>query len=119
MAMLKLGHGLRAINGKRGGNVYRNDQRGPHIQKFPRLVHRQPTAGQKNQRGYFAQCVTAWKPLTTTEYFWLWHIYAQQHPITNRLGEYKTLTARHMFFKFNLPRLADSLPIITNPFAMT
>lgn len=119
MAMIKLAHGLHAINGKRGGNVYREDQCGPHAQAYPRLLDKPPSYLQKEQRGYFAQCVTAWKPLAYTEYMWIWHAWSATHPVTNKKGDYKVLPARQMFFKFNMKRLADGLPIITNPFSMT
>lgn len=115
MAMLKLGGPLRDINGKRGGNIYRNDQCGPHAQAYPRLVDRPPSSMQKQQRIWFMQCAAAWKPLAFTEWMWIWHWVSAQHPVVNKKGETRFLPARQFFFKVNMRRLALGLPIITDP----
>ncbi len=115
MAMLKFGHGLRGIKGKRSGNIYRRDTHCHHVQAFPRLVNRWPSTTQQSQRKYFTQCQSAWSALPALEYHVRWLIYSRMHPITNKLGEFRILPARLKFFSVNMKRLADSEAIINDP----
>lgn len=115
MSLLKLGHGLRSIKGKRGGNIYKRDTSGYHSQTYPRLVRYAPKSRQLSQRGFFCECVTAWTDLTGTEFPTLWQIYSSMHPISNKIGKQIILPGRIMFFKINLYRLARGQEILTNP----
>lgn len=115
MAMIRFGHGLRGIKGKRGGNVYRRDTHCHHVQAFPRLVRTGLSSEQKAQRKYFTQCQSAWSALPYLEYHVRWLIYSRMHPIANKLGELRVLPARLKFFSVNMKRLADSQAIINDP----
>ncbi|KKN02814.1 hypothetical protein LCGC14_1113820 [marine sediment metagenome] len=115
MAMVKVGHGLRDLKGKRGGNVYTRDRFCLHSNAFPRLVNRNPSSAQKSQRSFFSQCVPAWTALAGTRFPFMWIIHSRAHPVTNKLGEVKILTGRQSFFKINMQRLADLDPITSVP----
>lgn len=112
---------LAEIEGKQGGEHYRHDQCGFHLQQNP-TKKRTPSSHETEQRRFFQQVTHAW----SREGFGgdkadreSWKVYGQQHPKKNKKGEAKTLSGQTAFHHINLQRLIEGKPIIWNPDTMS
>ncbi len=115
MAMAKLGGGITEINGRMGGNIYRRDQCGQHIQGYPRIIDRHPSPSQLKRRNAWRTCYGYWKKHATWEFVARWQQYANNHTITNRKGETYALTHYQMFMKINVTRVYNDVEITEYP----
>lgn len=104
MAMVKRATPISNITGKQGGIIHREDQCGPHIQAFPRLIEHEPTAAQKKRRKAFRTLIThlrKFSPFQAAD----WQAYANAHPKKNKKGETKTLSWWSAFVGYNINRV--------------
>jgi len=107
---------LTEINGKKGGEIYRHDNCGQHIQKYPRLVKKWGSPSQTKIQNAFSQLWFHWWKKYTNEYqHQMWWIYSRLRPQKNKKGEPTYLTGFNMFVKINLPRLIKDLPPYLDP----
>lgn len=116
MALAKMGGGIVEMNGKMAGNIFRHDQCGQHIEKYPRLVGRKhPTPAQALQRACFMDCVYVWKNDVTDKQILKWYQYAALHWKTNKKGEPIQLSGWNMFLRINLVRIHNGLAALREP----
>lgn len=113
--MLKLGSGITEIEGKSGGEIYRKDQCGQHIQSTPRTVDSEGSPAQKKRRRAWRKCLNYIRKNTTVEFAGRWQIYANQHPKVNKKGERITLTWWQMFMRINVVRVYNDLEPLQFP----
>lgn len=55
MALAKKNSFITSITGKFGGNVFRHDNSGQHVYAYPRIVKKQPTDDQRDQRTWYKE----------------------------------------------------------------
>ena len=115
MAMVKLGDGVVEINGKSGGDVFRKDQCGQHIQSTPRYVSNEPSPSQKKRRRAFRKCLNYIRRYSTVEFAYRWQNHANNHPRTNKKGETITLAWWQEFMSINIIRIVNDLDILQFP----
>lgn len=115
MSLVKLGDGVVDINGKIGGDIFRNDLCGKHVQATPRRITQEPRPNQKKQRRAFRRCINYVRQNMTAIRSALWQQHANLHPITNKKGEKQILSWWQMFLKYNLVRLRNDLDILEDP----
>lgn len=114
MAMIKTVDEGSEINGRVGGDIYRFDQCGQHIQKEPRLL-KSRTEKQKAWMRAWRIVMSYWKDVWELGYHSKWWAYAHAHPVTNRKGETYTLSAVNWFLKINIYRIINELGIQWDP----
>ncbi len=105
MAMVKLDSMIEEINGRSGGDVWRRDQCGQHVQKQPRKQSNQPTPTQKKRRRAWQSLMTIVRRCFSPEVAAYWQDYANQHTRKNKKGETITLTWWNMFISFNINKV--------------
>ena len=82
---------------------------------MPRTIN-SPSLSQKITHKLFSSCVNAWKKHSwTAAEILLWVQYSKRHPKFNAVGDQYFMTAQLTFYKFNLYRLRNDLPIIYLP----
>ena len=103
MAMVSLANGIEDINGQVGGNIWRYDVCGFHIQRAPG-----PSVGYREspQQKAFGQCKTAWSnhEWTQAEYD-LWWTWCEANPKPNKKGEIRYFHPFIAFLSVNIKRL--------------
>jgi len=115
MSMVKLGDGIVEINGQAGGDVWRSDQCGQHVQAPPRHVARPPTTNQRKRQRAFRTCMSRIREGLTVEQVAAWQQYANMHSTQNKKGEVRILAWHQMFCKINVIRLYNDLPLTEYP----
>jgi len=115
MSLIKLGDGIVEINGREGGDIYRRDRCGQHVQAQPREIKRPSAAKQRKRRRAWKKCLNWIRRNMTTRGMALWQQYANQHPHKNKKGEWIALTWWQMFIKINVIRLVNDLEILPEP----
>lgn len=113
MVMVSLANGIEAINGQEGGNIWRYDVCGHHIQAAPRHIKRfKPLI----QRKAFTEAKNAWKKhrWTLTEIN-SWHAWSMMHPSKNKKGETVYYTLYGAFLSVNIKRILAGKEIIFLP----
>jgi hypothetical protein len=111
MAMVKLGPGFSDINGKQGGNVWRADVCGQHLQAPPRTWNHPPSESQRSRRRAFMYCVHYFFKVLTQRQIDAWWIFTSRHPQINKKGEEVFLQAHNMFIKVNINRAIAGIPL--------
>lgn len=113
MAMIKLGPDIENLSGKVGGNIYRSDVCGPHIQGYPRIVH--PRKESESQIA-FRRAQSAWLSHKWTQSeLDAWWIWCYNHPRTNKKGETIYLHPFLAFLSVNSKRILAGEEIIYTP----
>lgn len=113
--MLIKGTHIIDASGRISGNYYQKDKAGLHIKSMPRHVKSRNVA-QKNTANIFLTCVNAWRKKTLTDaQIKSWHQYSNRHRCQNRLGDSYILTPQLMFYRHNMIRVRNNLPIIYDP----
>lgn len=105
MAMVKLSGMITEIEGKVGGNVWRSDVCGSHIQALPTPRRKEPSPQQKDRQKAFRFLITITKRCFTVEIAAYWQDHANRHPRTNKKGETYTLTWFQMFICHNINKV--------------
>jgi len=111
MAMVVVSNRIIDINGKVGGNIYRSDKCGIHVQTTPRTIRRDPTNNQKIRRNAWRALVTNYIKKLTQDQVYAWQDYANRHPRKNRKGETYTLTWWQQFIATNINVYISGGPI--------
>lgn len=107
--MVKLDKTIAAIDGQTGGDVFRHDVCGQHIQKPPRHV-KSLTPNQIRQNKAFLKALYYCGEVTTfNEHFAEWWEYAIKHPKTNIKGEKIILTPFTACLRINTIRFRNNL----------
>jgi hypothetical protein len=115
MAMVKLGSGIVEIEGKSGGNIWRKDQCGQHVQSYPREIERPSTLAQRKRRRAYLRLMNYIRRYSTLEFVQRWQSYSHHHPRNNRKGESHTLTWWQMFISTNVNRVVNGEDILDYP----
>lgn len=113
--MIKVGGGIVDIEGKSGGDVYRKDVCGQHIQSYPREYEHQFSPAQAQRRRSFAKLTEYMKSHATIEFAATWQDYANRHKKTNKKGEAVGLTWWQQFIGYNINGVVAGNPIIELP----
>ncbi|MBA7692532.1 hypothetical protein ES703_101099 [subsurface metagenome] len=114
MAMVKRAGPISNITGKSGGIIHREDQCGPHIQAYPRLVDKEASVKQKTRQKAFQKLLRHLRKFTPAQAdAWQW--YANGHPKKNKKGETKTLTWWQGFIGYNINRCVAGEPVVYWP----
>lgn len=113
MAMIKT-DGIE-IQGKVGGDVFRSDQCGPHIQASPRDIEHEPTQKQRLRRLAFRACIDYIRTHATLIWVSEWQIYANEHPKKTCKGKIYALAWWQQFVSYNINRIIAGEPIIDLP----
>jgi len=111
MALAKFGNGIIEMAGSQGGVYYHRDKSGSHVAAMPRKINRQPVVSQRNRRKAFRQCINYINKNTTAQLGDQWEVYAQQHPITNKVSCRYVMSWRQAFIQINIARLYNNLDI--------
>ncbi len=116
MVMIKASRSANQISGRLGGNIF-SINGGTQLMRSPaRKIKSEPSASQKLRRKAWTTLQQRyWKRILTTQFKSEWTVYANNHPIKNRIGDSIRLTGFSMFMRINLPRQLDSLPILLQP----
>lgn len=111
--MVKLDHTITEIEGKVGGNVWRKDVCGQHVQAFPRMVGKfKPSPSQKA----FTRSKNAWMSHVWTQpELDLWWTWCYQHPKMNKKGETTYLHPFLEFLSVNTKRILNDKEIVYEP----
>lgn len=107
MVMIRYGAGIEEINGKVGGERYRHDWCGNHIEQQV-WERKPPTERQKITQNAFSVASFYWDKIGLLEnryYLDLWRAYATEHPVQNKKGETIFLNAYNMFMSVNINRI--------------
>lgn len=113
--LVKTGQNITEIEGKSGGDIYRTDVCGQHIQSYPREVDSPITPAQEARRKAFRTLTNYFKSHATVEFAARWQIYADSHTKTNKKGEVIRLTWWQQFIAYNINRVVAGEPIIEFP----
>ena len=84
MAMAKLDGTITNIDGKVGGNIFRNDVCGQHIQATPRHIDKKSPAQLRQRRAFLRALRFCNERRMTWEEFNSWWLYTIFHPVTNK-----------------------------------
>ena len=112
MAMVKSTIEYVEREGKQGGNVYRSDQCGQHIQATPRLVEKEPTKKQRIRRNGFSYLLKRYIHFLTPEQRGSWVIYSLHHPKKTKKGKIYSLPPQLMYLSYNINRYVSGLPVV-------
>lgn len=113
MVMVKVNGPIVEIEGKMGGNVYRVDQCGQHIQSYPRIIDRHKVSPQ--QKG-FRKSVVAWsRHKWTQSEINRWWVWCKGNPTKNKKGETTYFHPFTGFLHVNIKRTIDGQDITFNP----
>lgn len=115
MATVKTGTGIISIKGTVAGNVYRRSKHGQTIQATPRAVAKTPSSSQKKRRNAWRTCQNYIQSNVSSQLTQRWTAYAEQHPVTNKIGEKKTLTWLQMFMSINIIRVYNDVAVLQYP----
>jgi len=115
MAMVKTTSPIIQIQGKVGGEVWRYDQCGQHVQASPRIIEHQPTKKQQLVRNCFRKVWIFFLSELTSNEQDQWRIWANNHPIKNHKGETVYYTPPNAFAHINLPRCHHGLEFVRTP----
>lgn len=100
MAQIKLGAGIAEIRGSIGGTVFARNRSGAYARN--RSIPVNPgSALQSKIRATIGQVRELWFNVLTEAQRAAWKVYADNVPVSNRLGETVTLTGWNMFAKTN------------------
>lgn len=113
--MVKLGAGIVEINGKSGGDIWRTDTCGQHVQSYPRLVNHEPSDSQRKRRRAFQACRRVWSKWFSDVFVKMWNQYAERHPAKNKKGETFIMTGGQIFMKINITRYYNDTPLLQWP----
>lgn len=102
------------INGRVGGDIYRSDQCGKHIQREPRMIMHWSDKQKKWMRSW-SIAYSYWKDCINFGWGGEWTVYAQNHPTPNRKGEMIYLFASNWWMKINVYRIFNGLDILWHP----
>jgi len=106
---------IAAASGSIAGNYFQRDKSGLHLKATPRHINN-PTTAQKSTHKYFRKCINGWKiHAWTTAELLTWQQYCVRHPQFNAVGDSYILTIQLMFYRHNLVRLRNDLPLIYLP----
>lgn len=100
------------MEGKMGGNVYRLDQSKQHIQKYPRIINKEPSVKQIKVRRAFSYLIHRYNNIITLEQHATWINYAFTHRKKSRKGHYYFITGSQWYLHFNIPLWIDDKPLI-------
>lgn len=112
--MVKLGPGITEINGKTGGNVYRVDQCGQHIQKKPKTVKKKSPL-QYSQQMAWIKASNFWLNHWTIQIYNAWWVYSSLHPIVNKKGEVRYRQPFNAFMHINVIRARNVVLMLLWP----
>lgn len=115
MVMVKLAGAIADIQGKVGGDVWRLDQCGVHIQKQPRVIFGPPSPKQLAQRRAWRKCANFWMTYITSAAQDLWWIWSYAHPFVNKKGEETFMPPYQSFMSVNVKRVIAGMPITLIP----
>jgi len=87
MALVKLGAGIVEINGQVGGDIYRRDIRGQHVQSTPRLLRKESPKQKKRRRAFRKTLNFCSHNPVFIESYEAWWIWCADHPFKNKKGE--------------------------------
>jgi len=90
------------ISGTMGGTVFKRDRSGLHAIPYSRPLKRNPSTTQATRRKAYIQICSYIKKHRDANFIERWQLYANQHPIRNRLGETRVLTWFSVFIKYNI-----------------
>lgn len=114
MAMVRTNNAVIDINGRVGGDIWRTDQCGLHVQKEPRMImHWSPK--QKAWMRAWSIAWSYWKDCLLFGWGNEWHRYAQNHLVPNRKGEMIMLYRENWWLKINVYRIYNGLDILWHP----
>lgn len=92
------------ISGSVGGTTYAHNKGGMYMRA--RSIPTQPGSGnQLAVQAAFTQLVTAWSSTLTSVQRAAWDLYAQNVPVTNKLGDSITNSGQNWYIAANTPRL--------------
>ena len=115
MTMMKLSGDITEIEGKVGGDVYRKDVCGQHIQAYPRLVKHESPSQIRQRKAFRSALYFCGGGNLTGEDVEKWWIYSKNHPKKNSKGETVYLTPFLACVRINTMRFRNDLEPITEP----
>lgn len=110
--MIKVGANIAEIEGRVGGDIYRKDVCGQHIQKTPRLVKKNSPAQTVQRRAFLKAMSFCHRKNLTFEEWDSWWLYTVMHPITNKKGKRIILEPCQKCMSINIYRALNDLPMI-------
>lgn len=114
--MVKLSNPITSIVGSIGNVNFKRDKFCLHCNPQIYKRRKQASTGQRAVRNSFTYCRRIFYSDYMSDGFRdEWLIYAQSHPVLNRIGESITLTGLLQFMKINIPRHLNSLPLLLQP----
>lgn len=106
MAMVKLKTPIATISGSTGGTIFKRDRFCLHAYAKQTRLKTNPSATQKIRRNAFATCrLIYFKGELSQQERNEWDIFANSHPVPNRIGEAIYLTGFCWFVKKNINRI--------------
>ena len=114
MALIVPGPAVALASGKAGGVVFSRGRGGPYIRNYaiPITV---TSARAQTVKTAFALSSQAWSSLATASRT-AWDQYALENPITNRIGQSRTLKGQHLYVGLSARmRLAGDTPAVLPP----
>lgn len=115
MAMVKLSGEIVEINGLFGGDVWRTDTCGQHVQKKPGLPGKDPSPRQRKVRRCFSKLHSLYWHKLAEPLRAVWVLYGKTHRMKNKKGEDIGWDGWSWFSHFNMPRCLKGLPPLLIP----
>jgi hypothetical protein len=113
MAIFTPGVAVAAVSGSVGGTVFSRNRGGAYMR-----VRAVPVSSQSEKallfKSYLALASQYWRGMNA-DLRKSWSVYAQSNPVTNRLGQSKSLTGQNHFIRINTRMLAAGQSFITEP----
>lgn len=106
---------LEQKSGKEGGNIYRSDNCGEHVQAYPRLIKKPPSQKQLIRRDCFLVALHRFSRILTYDQITAWWDYSRRHPVKNKKGETIILAASAHYTKYNINRCVEHKPWVDDP----
>lgn len=101
------------INGSIGGAVFSHNKQGSYIRIRSRPTNPQ-TLDKQRQHIYLTRVARAWKTLTQTQRN-TWALWAQNHPIRDRIGDLRIMTGQQAYCQINARVYRMNLSTLSDP----
>jgi len=114
MAMVKKSAMAADKQGGQGGNVFRIDQCGEHVQSKPRRVY-SPSQNQMDSQRAFRKSLTFCASIMTLEKAAEWMTYSDRHPKKDKKGDIWYMNPIMACLSVNIPRVRLGLEPTETP----
>jgi hypothetical protein len=119
MVMLRLDHTFVSdINGRFGGGHFKYDKCGAHFQQNPRRGQK-ISLWQKIDRDAYDKSMNLWRHMDSDDarlQIRNWARWAKAHPIKNKKGELKIMSAYNAFMSVNMDRILSGKEPLMSPY---